>query len=390
MQVNFTASCITIWENCALKGVCHAKLKCMQTEGKATFHTGTTFFNAQAHHARDLGVLAAAVYRAARGQLRVIDAMAGCGVRSLRYTLESQADWVWVNDSNPQLQALLERNLSEALGRDRYQLTDWDANRVFFDCYLHQTFYDLVDVDCFGTTAPYLSTCLWAVTVGGLAYLTCTDSRSLTGHEAVSSLATYGAYPRNHPAMHEQSLRILIGQAQQLAATKGMGVEPIFSLFDGRAYRVMLRLVATVQLREANYGFLGYCHACGNYHPILWRRLGRESCPCGERLAMSGPLWLGPLHTVEQVNSMVELAQQWQWRQPVQRLQQMVAEADLPPYFYTLREMGRRGGLDLPPRSHLVAQLQSWGYRASVTSIHPQAIKTDADLQTCIRAAKAL
>jgi len=41
--------------------------------------------------------LAAAVYRQKIGQLRVLEVMAGSGVRSLRYWLESGADELWVN-----------------------------------------------------------------------------------------------------------------------------------------------------------------------------------------------------------------------------------------------------------------------------------------------------
>lgn len=361
------------------------------TEGQATFHTATTFFNPHAQLARDLGVLTAAWYRSEHGRLRVIDAMSGCGVRALRYCLESQADWVWVNDSNPENRTILQRNLTPAIASDRYRLTCEDANRVFFDCYNRQDFYDLVDVDCFGSPAPYLSTSLWAVAIKGLLYFTSTDGRMLTGHATTSSLATYGAYARSHPAAHEQGLRILIGNAQQLAAAKGMGVEPIFSWFDGRAYRVMLRLSATARLSEQNFGFLGYCHTCGNYQRLPWRKLGRSLCPYDDnRLTVSGPLWLGNLHTPAVVNRLAALAAQWQWSACASLLQQMVAEAEMPPYFYTLREIGHRGKLDLPQRSSLIATLQAWGYQACSTAIAAQAIKTNADLQTCIRAAKSI
>jgi tRNA (guanine26-N2/guanine27-N2)-dimethyltransferase len=53
---------------------------------------GQAFYRRETETARDLGVLAAAIYRRERGQLRVLDAMAGCGMRSLRYYLESGAD----------------------------------------------------------------------------------------------------------------------------------------------------------------------------------------------------------------------------------------------------------------------------------------------------------
>ena len=79
-----------------------------------------------------------------------------------------------------------------------------DANAVFFDCHQRQDFYDLIDIDSFGSPMPYLSTSLWAVKLGGLIYLTSTDGRATSGHAPDKSLQTYGAYARAHPAVHEQ------------------------------------------------------------------------------------------------------------------------------------------------------------------------------------------
>ncbi len=358
-------------------------------EGKAKFQIGNAFYRRHSQTARNLGVLAAAIYRQDVCRLRVLDAMAGSGVRSLRYFLESQADWLWVNDSNPEVSAVLRHNLEGSIAPTQYQLTFTDANRVFFECYQHQNFYDLVDVDAFGSPAPYISTSLWAVTIGGLLYLTSTDGRSATGSTPDRTLATYGAYARSHPAGHEQGLRLLIGNVQQLAAAKGYGIEPVFSLFSGQAYRVMVRLIAQPNLDTHSSGFLGYCHDCGNYQTISWRKLGRVCCTYdGNALSISGAMWLGRLHNPDDLQRMIEQAIAWQWTEDVALLELMQAEAELPPYFYKLGEIGRRGQLDIPKRSHLIQTLQDWGYQASATHIEAQAIKTTANLQTCIKAAQ--
>lgn len=68
-------------------------------EGKAKFIVGKAFYRPKSQVVRDLGVLAAAVYRSNVGHLRVLDAMSGCGIRSLRYWQESLADWLWVNET---------------------------------------------------------------------------------------------------------------------------------------------------------------------------------------------------------------------------------------------------------------------------------------------------
>lgn len=361
----------------------------MQVEGKARFLVGNAFYRPKSQVARDLGVLAAAIYRADTGCLRVLDAMAGCGVRSLRYWKESQADWVWANEGNPEHSSIVHQNLEEAIANQCCQITHLDANQVFFECYNRSNFYDLVDVDCFGSSAPYLSTSLWAVKIGGLLYLTSTDGRTAAGHSPKTSLSVYSAYARAHPAAQEQGLRLLIGAVQQQAAAKGLGIEPVFSLFAVQTYRVMLRLVKRQCLTAQNYGFIGYCHQCGEYQVVTWQKLGRVVCPHDSHpLTLSGPMWLGALHDSDQLKRLQLLAQNWDWIERVKLLQLMEAEVDLPPYFYTLGEIGRRGTMDIPKRDRLIQSLQEQGYRASPTHIDSQAIKTDADLPTCITVAR--
>ena len=360
-------------------------------EGKAKFKVGKAFYRPQTQVVRDLGVLAASIYKADRGLLRVLDAMSGCGVRSLRYWLESQADFVWANEGNPELDDLLQENLQEAIAANQCQITHKNAHQIFFECHNQQNYYDLVDIDCFGSAAPYLHTSLWATKIGGLIYLTSTDGRTATGHLPENSLKVYGAYARCHPAAHEQGLRLLLGSIQQQAATKGLGIKPIFSLFSGQTYRLMLCLIPNQCLNSENYGFLGYCHHCGDYQTISWHRLGKVICPYDNLpLTFTGPMWLGELHDQLQLNRFYDLAKAWGWSKRLKLLEIMVAETDLPPYFYTLGEIGQRGKMNLPKRSQLIQSLQTQGYRATPTHINPEAIKTDADLLTCIHLAKNL
>lgn len=362
----------------------------MTTEGLAQFRVGAAFFRPQTRPVRDLGVLMAAHHKHTTGRLRVLDAMAGCGVRSLRYWQESQADWVWVNEGNPDLHPLLTENLSDLLPHHG-RLTHEEASRVFFICHVHSDYYDLVDVDCFGTATPYLSTCLWATAIGGLIYLTSTDGRTATGHLPTQSLRCYAAYARTHPASHEQGLRLALGSLQQQAASRNLGIQPLFSLFTGETYRLMVRLVAHPQLTPENYGFLGYCQRCGDYQSVPWRKMGTIACPwCDRPATLTGPMWLGPLHDQETLTALAALAEGWQWSDRADLLRLMHDEAPLPPYFYRLGDIGRRGQCDIPKRSQLIQALHQAGYAATATSINAQAIKTTAPLHTCGAIAQTL
>jgi tRNA (guanine26-N2/guanine27-N2)-dimethyltransferase len=365
-------------------------------EGKARFYVAGAFYRPHSQVGRDLAVLAAAVYRQQHGELRVLDAMTGCGVRSLRYQLEAGADWVWANEGNPELRTLLAENLSSGMRSRSYRITHQDANQVFFTCYQQRDFYDLVDIDSFGGGTADLSTGLWATRVGGLLYLTSTDTRTTGGHNPEHSVQLYGAYARPHPAVHEQGLRLLIGSALQQAATRGMTLEPVFSLFNGHVHRVMVRLGMGGTWPADNFGFIGYCHHCGHYQTLSWRQLGRALCPTAKTdpnseavpLTISGPLWLGALHDRGMLTEMSHLATAWGWHKRVKLLELMQEEADLPPYYFTLPEIGRHGQMDIPKREQLITALRDRGWRVSRTHLNAQAIKTDAPMADCIAAAK--
>ncbi|MGF1537722.1 MAG: tRNA (guanine-N1)-methyltransferase [Elainellaceae cyanobacterium] len=360
-------------------------------EGRARFRVGGAFYRPASARSRDFGVLAAADYRQQTGQLRVLDTMSGCGVRSLRHWLESGADDIWANDSNSDAGPVLRENLGEAIAAGQCRLTHRDANEVFFECYQQRDYYDFVDVDAFGAPGPWLGNSLWATKIGGLLYLTHTDGSSSCGRYPEKSLAAFGAYARHHPAKHEQALRLMIGRALQEAANKQLGITPVMSLRWGSTYRTLLRLEPKANLSEANYGFLGYCHRCGNYQPVTWRHLGHVTCDCASHpLCLSGPLWLGPLHETAALERWRSQAEVWGWGQAVDLLDVMLAEAPLPPYFFKLQDIGKRGRLNLPRRSRLITALRSAGYRAAPTHIEAGALKTNALLEVCVELARQM
>jgi len=358
-------------------------------EGEAHFRVGSAFFRSSSRPARDLGVLAAAVYKQTTGYLRVLDVMTGCGVRSQRYALESNADWIWANDANPEMATVLEDNLSRQLSPDQYQITYYSAHHLFYDCYHRQDFYDVIDLDSFGLPTAFLQVGLQAVKTGGLLYMTGTDSRTLAGHNPEHGLRQLGAWARSHPAAHEQGLRLLIGNCWQQAQPLGLDIQPIFSYFQGQIYRVMVQI--TPSRNQSCLGFLGYCHHCGHYQTVNWRQLSRAICPCqGAPLTLSGPLWLGPLHHSDWLDNMRQLAQTWGWSARAQLLQIMRDEAPMPPYFFPVAEIGRRGQMDIPKRDRILNQLHDHGYQASLTHINPQALKTDASFDHCLKLAAQL
>lgn len=155
-----------------------------ETERGLEFETGGSFFRHESATGRDLGVLAASLYNEEHNRLRILDAMCGCGIRSLRYLVEAQADYVLANDGNDEYRDLIVSNLkrSGCGNGERWMVTHSEANRVMAECYLRKDFFDLIDIDSFGSDSSFLRSAFNALKLDGLLYLTSTDGFSSGGH----------------------------------------------------------------------------------------------------------------------------------------------------------------------------------------------------------------
>lgn len=157
-----------------------------QTERGMQFETGEAFFRHESATGRDLGVLAAALHKKSKGSLRVLDALCGCGIRSLRYLEEAEADFVVANDGNDNYRSTIVENLSRAKNgsgnEQRWVITHLEANRVMTDYYLQKNFFDFIDIDSFGSDSSFLRSAIISLKLGGLLYVTSTDGYSSGGH----------------------------------------------------------------------------------------------------------------------------------------------------------------------------------------------------------------
>ncbi|XP_047320120.1 tRNA (guanine(26)-N(2))-dimethyltransferase isoform X2 [Impatiens glandulifera] len=357
--------------------ICKSQL---HTERGLEFDTGDSFFREESATGRDLGVLAASLYKNSKGSLRILDALCGCGIRSLRYLVEAKADFVLANDGNDENRNVILKNLStvpRGFGDDRrWYATHFDANRLMMERFLQNDYFDLVDVDSF-------------------------DGFSSGGHRPHHVLDSYGSYICRLPYPNEIGLRMLIGGVVREAAVLGYHVTPLFSnySFHGPVFRVMLRLNHQKLLDNRHYGFIGYCNKCGHSQTISWEELGHIHCPCGEAdVAVSGPLWIGPLHDRGYVSAMLDLAENWGWTTGEKGtglgklLNQMVDESDprLSVGYIKLDKIAKHAKVNSPSVQIFMSTLQKEGYAVSRSHIVSNAVKTNCPMATCVKIAKEL
>lgn len=148
------------------------------------FSAGDAFFREESVTGRDLGVLAASLHKKGNGRLRVLDALCGCGIRSLRYLAEAGADFVAANDGNECYGSTIVENLSRVSSEEegRWVVTHLEANRVMTDYYLQKNLFDFIDIDSFGSDSSFLRSAISTLKFGGLLYVTSTDGYSSGGH----------------------------------------------------------------------------------------------------------------------------------------------------------------------------------------------------------------
>ncbi|CAE5958461.1 unnamed protein product [Arabidopsis arenosa] len=379
----------------------------VQIERNLEFETGETFFRHESARGRDLGVLSATLYKRSNGSLRVLDAMCGCGIRSLRYLVEAEADFVMANDANDANRRVITDNLSKVergIGDERrWVVTHMLANKAMIERYMVADFFDMIDIDSFGSDSSFLRDAFNALRLGGLLYLTSTDGYSSGGHRPYNSLAAYGAFIRPMPFGNEIGLRMLIGGAVREAALLGYHVTPLFSYYSyhGPVFRVMLRVHRGKLHEDRNYGFVTHCNLCGHSHTLRFDELGLMGCPCSDTkasssLVVSGPMWLGPLHDASYVTEMLELAKEWGWVSEgtgmdlEKLLSIMIEESDprLPPGYTKMDEMASRAKMNSPPLKKMMSALVKEGYAASRSHIIPNALKTDCPMSHFVRIAK--
>jgi len=342
--------------------------------------------------------------------LAVLDAMAGCGIRALRFGLEVMpaGSVLWVNDADPDRLPLLQANLAPLAASGpgpqiTAQITAQTAQQLLAAAVVERRRFDLVDLDAFGCPSDLVPLALEAVRVGGLLYVASTDGRSPTGHDRRGALRQLGAAARAHPASWELALRLQLGVIARAAWAQGRGIQPVLSFSEGRTFRTAVRLQARPAAAGLQQlGLLAHCHGCGDQQVQPLLQLGRWTrcrCPGDEPpLAISGPLWIGPLQDPAMLARLLQRAEQppeavagpWLGQPGRRLLQRLVADAADLPRCWPTSAIARCLGGGPPPLMALVQALRQRGYRAAASGVMPSQVRSDAPWSAILEVASGL
>ncbi|PQE25317.1 hypothetical protein CJF30_00000013 [Rutstroemia sp. NJR-2017a BBW] len=277
----------------------------------------------------------------------ILDALSATGLRALRYAQEIPfATSVTANDLLPAATKSIELNVKhnrqegkiKALTgnaiRHMYSFVG-DESREFTGHAPPSKKYDVIDLDPYGTAAPFLDAAVQAVRDdGGLLCVTCTDAGVWASNSyPEKAYSLYGGVTVKGPHSHEAGIRLILHSIATSAARYGLAMEPLLSLSIDFYARVFVRIYkspADVKFLAGKTMVVYNCDiGCGAWTTQLvgknklapnksgkgyfWKHVyapgpsAGENCKhCGMKTHMGGPMYAGPLHSPEFIKRILD------------------------------------------------------------------------------------
>ena len=331
-------------------------------EGKANFKANLSgknkgpgkvkgvFYNPAMQFSRDLNVEFAKKI-AFKGLF--LDGMAASGVRGIRLVLECGFDVDFCDTSKLAVETI----------RSNLKLNNLDLKVFHGDVQdqVKEKKYDWIDIDPFGTPAPYLEAVIENVTNGGILGIAATDTAVLCGAKPSICFKRYGSYSMKRVAAKEVGIRILLGKIQTLAKQHKRSIEPLLSYSEGHHLRVFLKITKekNIQLRWLDYDM---------------RVLDTEAS------ATAGPIWIEKIINSDLVPDNCE-------GQLGKFFEILKKEANGPPGLFDINDIARDAQIGQTPKKvKIIECLEKEGFFASSSVFSPLGIKTNAPPDIRIKA----
>jgi len=344
------------------------------------------FYNPVMKTNRDTAVLVLRAHQRLVGRgVAACEPMAGSGVRGIRLALEAEGvERVVMGDLSPTAVRLGELNAERNGVSDRVGFRLLDANLLLaLHCYPGGRF-DYVDVDPYGSPAPFMDTAVRSVNNKGVAAFTATDMAPLCGVNPKACLRKYGAAPLAGSFCHETAVRLVTGAVVRTAAVHERAATPLFSCYSDHYVRVYCRLDRGKRRADAQLAQMGYIKLCPEcLHREASMDSRAEPCPlCGSTTRVGGPLWLGDQSDPAYLSRMLEdstlgyLA----GSKAVKLVRMAADERGYPPWFYDIDSVCSQLGVRSMATEDVLTRIREAGFRVSMSHYGDRAIKTDASM----------
>jgi tRNA (guanine26-N2/guanine27-N2)-dimethyltransferase len=346
------------------------------------------FYNPAMELNRDLAVLALQTYqKLTEYDVVACEPLAGCGVRGIRLVKEVHGiDKVVINDISHEAASLAKFNVEFNALNDKILVENEDANLLLSRYAAPRRRFNYVDIDPFGSPAPYMDSAVRALRDNGLIALTATDMAPLCGVHPKACIRKYGGKPLRSEYCHELATRLLLGCLVMQAAKHDIGINPMLSYSQYNYVRTYASIAYGAKSADSSVqslGFVLHCFSC--FHRENQEGLTpslRQLCPeCGKKLHAAGPLWLGSLWNGDFCIKMRDEVSNRDLRNKTKikhLLSLIIEEANAPITYYAIDKMCDKFNLPVPSLSRIISGLNASGFQASRTHFNFKAVRTQA------------
>ena len=358
-------------------------------EGKISFHVPKliekkiskkilpVFYNPEAELTRDLSVSAIQVFQKQfKNKITICDALAGTGIRGLRYAKEiSGIKKVILNDKNPLAVKLIKKNIKENNLSRKCKANKEDANIL-----LRKNVFVVIDLDPFGSPNIFMDSTARSIYHKGFLCVTATDQAALAGTYPKTCLRKYGIRSIKTEFYNELGIRILISFIILNLARYDRAFTPLLSFSTKHYYRVFGRVEHAGKISNSlkDFGYVNYCHKClerkiGEIEKIDSRKHAFENC---------GLIYLEKILDKKFCKKVLADIRKRDFRlkkDEEKLLKMLLEEAEMPAFYYDLHVLAKKLKTDIPRLEVLIKRLKDKGFKASRTHFCLTAVKTDAD-----------
>ncbi|MCK4458218.1 MAG: tRNA (guanine(10)-N(2))-dimethyltransferase [Methanosarcinales archaeon] len=350
------------------------------TEHDTTVEQGDAFYNPHTTFDRDLTIASLAAFTGTVDTLEsYLDTFAATGIRGLRAASELGLA-VTINDRSPDAACLIRQNIVLNGMQSRCEVTNEDANVL-----LHQRRFDVVDIDPFGSPAPFLAAA--SRSAKKMLCITATDTAPLCGAHLNAGIRKYACVPVNNEYHAETGVRVLMGAIARALAVGDRAMVPLLAYARRHYVRVYARVLKSATSADKSMkqlGFIVHCNNCGFREPVagIVPRVLDRCRICGHRMKASGPMWLGRLYDLAFCESVYsELIDRESDKQAIKLVGTCKNEINIPT-FYEHHLICRAVGVSPMKIDGFIDLLRDAGFEASRTHFSGTAFKTDADISS--------
>lgn len=348
-----------------------------------------------------------------------LEALSATGLRAIRYAKEIPSlKWIVANDLSPSAVKSIKANIThnrldppDSNQEGKVRVNQGDACDLMYSHRSPNRQFDVVDLDPYGTAAPFMDAAVQCVRDGGLLCVTCTDLAVLAGSAYPEKcFSNYGGSSMRAEYSHEYALRQVIHALATSAARYGRYIKPQLSLSIDFYVRIFVRVFNSpgeVKKCITNTALVYVCAGCSAFH---FQPLGRSATrptksgtgsnvsyhnsqgppiagphceECEGKFHVAGPLWSGPLHDEEFADKVLEEAEpSGPALKTAERIKGMVriAKMEIPdaPFFFTPAKLSGLFKCTSPSLVTVGSAILNSGFQLSRSHCQPGSIKTDA------------